>query len=132
MAIKWDKLTVKSQEAIAAGGSMAAEYGNPEVMPLHLLAALLEDREGIVLPVLERIGVPAQQLLSNVNGAIAKLPKIQGAQQQPSAGAALNRVLEQSFKEADTFKDEYVSTEHLLLALSQQKTDPTQIAARSA
>ncbi len=128
MAINWNKMTVKSQEAVQAAASMAAEYGNPEVMPLHLLAALLEDREGIVLPVLERIGVPAQQLLSNVNGAIAKLPKIQGAQQQPSAGAALNRVLEQAFKEAENFKDEYVSTEHLLLALSQQKNDPTQLA----
>ncbi len=128
MAIKWDKMTVKSQEAVQAAASLAAEHGNPEVMPLHLLAALLEDREGIVLPVLEKIGVPAQQLLSNVNAAIGKLPKIQGAQQQPSAGAALNRVLEQAFKEAENFKDEYVSTEHLLLALSQQKNDATQLA----
>jgi len=128
MAIKWDKMTVKSQEAINAAGQMAAEFGNPEVMPLHLLAALLEDREGIVLPVLEKIGVPAQQLLSNVNAAIQRLPKIQGAQQNPSAGAALTKVLEQAFKEADNFKDEFVSTEHLLLALAQQKNDPTRDA----
>lgn len=128
MAIKWDKMTVKSQEAINAAGQMAAEYGNPEVMPLHLLAALLEDREGIVLPVLEKIGVPAQQLLANVNAAIQRLPKIQGAQQNPSAGAALTKVLEQAFKEADNFKDEFVSTEHLLLALAQQKNDPTRDA----
>ncbi len=128
MAIKWDKMTVKSQEAVQAAAAMAAEYGNPEVMPLHLLAALLEDREGIVLPVLEKIGVPAQQLLSTVNAAVQKLPKIQGAQQQPSGGAALNRVLEQAFKEADNFKDEYVSTEHLLLALSSQRNEPVQLA----
>ncbi len=128
MAIKWDKMTVKTQEAVQAAAQMAAENGNPEVMPLHLLAGLLEDREGIVLPVLEKIGVPAQQLLSTVNAAIAKLPKIQGAQQQPGMGAALNRVLEQAFKEADNFKDEYVSTEHLLLALTQSKNDPTQAA----
>ncbi|MEZ2347460.1 ATP-dependent chaperone ClpB [Terriglobus sp. RCC_193] len=128
MAIKWDKMTVKSQEAINAAGQMAAEYGNPEVMPLHLLAALLEDREGIVLPVLEKIGVPAQQLLTSVNAAIQRLPKIQGAQQNPSAGAALTKVLEQAFKEADNFKDEFVSTEHLLLALAQQKNEPTRDA----
>jgi ATP-dependent Clp protease ATP-binding subunit ClpB len=128
MAIKWDKMTVKSQEAVQAAGQMAAEYGNPEVMPLHLLAALLEDREGIVLPVLEKIGVPAQQLLTSVNAAIQRLPKIQGAQQNPSAGAALTKVLEQAFKEADNFKDEFVSTEHLLLALAQQKNDPTRDA----
>ncbi len=132
MAIKWDKMTVKSQEAVQAAATMAVEHGNPEVVPLHLLAALLEDREGIVLPVLEKSGVPAQQLLANVNGAIAKLPRIQGAQQQPNAGAALNRVLEQAFKEADNFKDEYVSTEHLLLALTQSKNDPTQLALAAA
>jgi ATP-dependent Clp protease ATP-binding subunit ClpB len=128
MAIKWDKMTVKSQEAVQAAAQMATEYGNPEVLPLHLLAVLLEDREGIVLPVLEKIGVPAQQLLASVNAAVQKLPKIQGAQQQPGMGAALNRVLEQAFKEADNFKDEYVSTEHLLLALTQAKNDPTRDA----
>ena len=128
MAISWEKMTVKSQEAVQAAGAMAGEYGNPEVMPVHLLAALLEDREGIVLPVLEKVGVPAQQLLANVNAAVGRLPKIQGAQQNPGAGAALTRVLEQAFKEADNFKDEFVSTEHLLLALTQAKNDPTRDA----
>jgi ATP-dependent Clp protease ATP-binding subunit ClpB len=78
--------------------------------------------------VLEKMDVPAQQLLASVNTAIQRLPRIQGQQQQPSGGAALNRVLEQAFKEADNFKDEYVSTEHLLLALAQSKHDPTQMA----
>ena len=132
MAIKWDKFTVKSQEAIQAAAQLAAEAGNPEVLPLHLLAALLEDREGIVLPVLEKMQVPAQQLLSNVNAAVGKLPKIQGAQQQPNGGAALNKVLEQSFKEADSFKDEFVSTEHLLLALTEQRGDVVQTALAAA
>ncbi len=134
MAINWNKMTVKSQEAVQAAASMAGEHGNPEVVPLHLLAALLEDREGIVLPVLEKMSVPVQQLLSGVNTAIGKLPKIQGAQQQPGAGAALNRVLEQAFREADNFKDEYVSTEHLLLALAQSKNDAagTALAAMGA
>ena len=128
MAIKWDKLTEKSQGAIQAAAQMAAEHGNPEVLPMHLLAALLEDREGIVLPVLEKMQVPAQQLLATVNAAIGKLPKVQGANQQPNAGAAFNRVLEQAFKEAANFKDEFVSTEHLLLSLSQQRGEPVQAA----
>ncbi len=72
MAIKWDKLTVKSQEAVQAAQSHAAENGNPEVLPLHLMAALLEDREGVVIPVLEKVGVPVEQLLSGVNSAIAE------------------------------------------------------------
>ncbi len=128
MAIKWDKLTVKSQEAIQGAAQNAAENGNPEVLPLHLMAALLEDKEGVVQPVLEKVGVPVQQLLAAVNGAVAKLPKIQGASQQPAMGAALTRVLDQAFKEAENFKDDYISTEHLLLALAKQKGEPVQAA----
>jgi ATP-dependent Clp protease ATP-binding subunit ClpB len=128
MAIKWDKLTVKSQEAIQGAASHAAENGNPEVLPLHLMAALLEDKDGVVIPVLEKVGVGVQQLLSTVNAAIAKLPKVQGASQQPGMGAALTKVLDQAFKEADNFKDDYVSTEHLLLALARQKGEPVQAA----
>ncbi|HEX4577836.1 MAG TPA: ATP-dependent chaperone ClpB [Edaphobacter sp.] len=127
MAIKWDRLTVKSQEAVQAASGHAAENGNPEVLPLHLMAALLEDREGVVIPVLEKVGVPVEQLLSGVNAAIAKLPKVQGGG-QPGMSAALQKVLEQGFKEAENFKDDYVSTEHLLLALSKAKNDPVQMA----
>jgi ATP-dependent Clp protease ATP-binding subunit ClpB len=128
MAIKWEKLTVKSQEAVQAAQGLAAENGNPEVLPLHLMAALLEDREGVVIPVLEKMGVPVEQLLSGVNGAIAKLPKVQGSAAQPGLSQALQKVLEQGFKEAADFKDDYVSTEHLLLALSKAKNDPVQLA----
>jgi len=127
MAIKWDKLTVKSQEAVQAASGHAAENGNPEVLPLHLMAALLEDREGVVIPVLEKVGVPVEQLLSGVNSAIAKLPKVQGGG-QPGMSGALQKVLEQGFKEAESFKDDYVSTEHLLLALSRAKGDAVQTA----
>jgi len=107
MAIKWEKLTVKSQEAIQGAASNALENGNPEVMPLHLMAALLEDKEGVVIPVLDKIGVPVQQLLAGVNAAIAKLPKVQGGA-QPGLGQATQKVLDQAFKEADNFKDDYV------------------------
>ena len=130
MAIKWDKLTVKSQEAVQAAVQNASENGNPEVLPLHLMAALLEDREGVVIPVLDKIGVPVQQLLSGVNSAIEKLPKVSGGA-QPGLAQSTQKVLEQAFKEADNFKDEYVSTEHLLLALSKAKGDPVQMALAS-
>jgi ATP-dependent Clp protease ATP-binding subunit ClpB len=127
MAIKWDKLTMKSQEAIQAASGHAAESGNPDVLPLHLMAALLEDRDGVVIPVLEKLGVPVEKLLAGVNVAIQKLPKVQGGS-QPGMSAALQKVLEQGFKEAENFKDEYVSTEHLLLALSKAKKDPVETA----
>ncbi len=128
MAIKWDKFTVKSQEALQVAQGAAAENGNPEVLPLHLMEALLEDKEGVVLPVLEKVGVPVQQLLATVYAAMQKLPKVQGAVQQPGMSAALTKVLEGAFKEAESFKDDYVSTEHLLLSLARQRNEPVQMA----
>ena len=126
MAIRWEKLTVKSQEAVQAAQGLAAEHGNPEVLPVHLMAALLEDREGVVLPVLEKVGVPVEQLGASVSAAIGKLPKTSGGNVQPGLANSLQKVLEQAFKEAENFKDEYVSTEHLLLALAQRKDDAVQ------
>jgi ATP-dependent Clp protease ATP-binding subunit ClpB len=127
MAFKWEKLTVKSQEAVQAAASNAAENGNPEVLPLHLLAALLVDREGVVLPVLEGAGVRAQELLAGVNAAISKLPKVSGGT-QPGMSPSLTMVLDRAAKEAEGFKDDFVSTEHLLLALTEAKGDPVRDA----
>jgi ATP-dependent Clp protease ATP-binding subunit ClpB len=131
MAIRWEKFTVKSQEAVQAASQLAAEHGNPEILPLHLLAALVEDKEGIIIPVLEKVGVPAAQLRAKVQDALAKLPKVSGGAAQPGTSAALNKVFEQAFKEAGNFKDEYVSTEHLLLALADAKNDGAQLLLAS-
>jgi ATP-dependent Clp protease ATP-binding subunit ClpB len=127
MAIRWEKLTVKAQQAVQAASTIAGDHGNPEILPLHLLAALLEDKEGICIPVLEKIGVPVEQLLSGVNSAITKLPKVSGGN-QPGMSKALQTAMDQAFKEAENFKDEYVSTEHLLLALTRAKGDPVESA----
>ena len=128
MAIRWDKFTVKAQEAMQRANELASEHGNPELAPLHLLTALVEDREGIVAPVLEKIGIGPQAVLSDLYKEIEKLPKVSGSSgaQQPSMSSQINQVLERSFKEADIFKDEYVSTEHMLLALTDLKRDPAQ------
>ncbi len=127
MAIRWDKFTVKAQEAVQRGSTLASEHGNPEFMPVHLLAALLEDREGIVPPVLEKIGISAQTVLRDAYQEIERLPKVSGGDAiQPTLSQSVNQVLERAFKEADNFKDEYVSTEHLLLAVTQVKRNPAQ------
>jgi ATP-dependent Clp protease ATP-binding subunit ClpB len=127
MPIRWDKFTVKAQEAIQRANELASEHGNPEMTPAHLLAALVEDREGIVAPVLEKIGIGPQAVLSDLYKEIEKLPKVSGSgAQQPAMSSQINQVLEKSFKEADTFKDEYVSTEHMLLGLTDLKRDPAQ------
>jgi len=127
MAVRWDKLTVKAQEAVQRASSLASEHGNPEVLPLHLLSTLLEDHEGIVPPVLEKLGVGPQAVLNNAYADIGRLPKVSGeGANQPGMSPALNQLLERAFKEATNFKDEYVSTEHLLLAITQLKRDAAQ------
>src|SRR6185437_10427875 len=131
MPIRWEKFTVKSQEAVQAASQVASEHGNPEILPLHLLATLIEDSEGIIVPVLEKVGVPASQLRLKVQDALDKLPKVSGGGAQPTTSAALNRVFERAFKEAENFKDEYVSTEHLLLALAEAKNDGAQLLLAS-
>src|SRR5215467_8421140 len=126
MPIRWDKFTVKAQEAVQRASQLAAEHGNPELLPLHLLAALLEDKEGIVPPVLEKIGIGPQAVLNGVYREIEKLPKVSGEAAQPGLSNEVNKLLEQAFKEASNFKDEYVSTEHLLLAITHLKRDVAQ------
>src|ERR1700758_180925 len=126
MPIRWDKFTVKAQEAVQRANELASEHGNPELLPLHLLAALLEDKEVIVPPVLEKLGIDTQAVLSDLYREIEKLPKVSGEASQAALSNAANKLLEQAFKEASNFKDEYVSTEHLLLAITHLKQDAAQ------
>src|ERR1700729_2000122 len=126
MPIRWDKFTVKAQEAVQRGNELAAEHGNPGLQPLHLLAALLEDKEGIVPPVLEKIGIGPQAVLSEVYRELEKLPKVSGQSSQATLSNEVDKLLDQAFKEAANFKDEYVSTEHLLLAITHLKRDVAQ------
>jgi ATP-dependent Clp protease ATP-binding subunit ClpB len=124
MAIRWEKLTVKSQEAVQQAQQRAAERGNPEMQPVHLMLALVEDREGVIPAVLGKIGVPIERLENDLHAIEEKLPRVAGSAAQPGVGQALNKALEQAFKEAENFKDEYISTEHLLLGIARQKGDP--------
>jgi ATP-dependent Clp protease ATP-binding subunit ClpB len=128
MAIRWEKLTVKSQQAMAQAQTRATELGNPEVQPVHLLLALIEDREGVIPSVLGKIGVPIEQLEHEMHRIEEKLPRVAGSASQPGVSQALNKALEQAFREATNFKDEYVSTEHLLLGAAHLKGDPARDA----
>ncbi len=128
MAIRWERLTVKAQQAVQRAQERAAELGNPEILPVHLLLGLVEDREGVIPAVLEKIGVPIERLESTLREIEGKLPRVAGATAQPGLSPALNRALDQAFHDAANFKDEYISTEHLLLGAIQLKGD----AAREA
>src|SRR5262249_26399733 len=120
--IRFDKLTLKGQEALQAAQSHAQERGNPQVTPEHLLWALVQQKDGVVLPVLQKLGADIQTLARDLATAVSKLPKVQG-QSETLVSASLNRILESAQKEADQFKDEYVSTEHLLIALASAKNE---------
>ncbi|MHB1959544.1 MAG: Clp protease N-terminal domain-containing protein, partial [Acidobacteriaceae bacterium] len=128
MAVRWDKLTVKAQDAVQTATTLAGDNGNPELQPTHLLLALLQDKDGIVTPVLQKAGANPDALRARLEQALATFPKISGDANQAQPSKAFLKVVEQAFQEASNFKDEYVSTEHLLLAISQQKNDPAQLA----
>src|SRR5690242_21806269 len=100
MPIRWDKFTVKAQEAVQRASQLAAEHGNPELLPLHLLAALLEDKEGVVPPVLEKIGAGPQAVLNEIYKRLESLPKVSGSAQQPGLSPAANQLLEREIGRA--------------------------------
>ncbi|MGC8539279.1 MAG: ATP-dependent chaperone ClpB [Phycisphaerae bacterium] len=114
--MRFDKFTVKAQEALANAQSLAAEKQHGEVTALHVLSALLADKEGIIRPLLAKLGVDAGQLDSSVETQLDRLPSVSGGAQLGMA-RDVSEVLAAAQKEADRLKDEYVSTEHLLLGL---------------
>ncbi|HEV2341055.1 MAG TPA: ATP-dependent chaperone ClpB [Candidatus Acidoferrales bacterium] len=121
--LRFDKLTVKAQEALQAAQELAATASQQQVEPLHILAALLSQSEGVVSPLLSKLGVATDSLSDSARREIERLPKVSGVAQQFLSPAS-NDVLSRAFDEAGKFKDEYVSTEHLLLAIAQLGRDP--------
>src|SRR5450759_1776283 len=115
-----NKFTIKSQEAVQNAQEIASSYGNQSIEPEHLLAALVQDSQGIVIPILQKLGANVNYIKIKVNEVLEKLPKIQGANHQ-FASSTLQLFFDQAQKEAENLKDEFVSTEHLILALLDQK-----------
>jgi len=116
MTFRMDKLTIKGQEAIVEAQSQAASSGNPEIEGLHLLCALLKDNEGVVVPLLKKMGVPLEKVRTTCDSELQRLPRSSGGR-QPSVGPSLQKSLEVASDAATAMKDEFVSTEHLLLGL---------------
>jgi ATP-dependent Clp protease ATP-binding subunit ClpB len=123
----WEKLTSKAKEAVQAANYLASKHGNPELTPLHMLASLLADREGVVVPVLSKIGVDSQAVLAEARRQIDCLPALwAGGALKAEPSWAASEVLGQAFEEAADLSDEHVSTEHLLLAIMGLENDPAQ------
>ena len=117
MSFNTNRLTEKSYEALVAAQAAAERTGNSEVQPEHLLFTLLEQGDGVVPQVLARLGVAVGALKQQVNSEIQKLPRVSGTNVQPQYSSRLRNVVMRAYDELAGFGDEYVSTEHLLLAL---------------
>ncbi len=117
MGFSFDKLTTKAQEALAQSQQAAQAAGNPEITPLHLLAALLAERQGLTVPILQKLQVPLPALQQAVAGELKRLPSSSNSSPR-GLGSQLSQVLGQAQELAQSMQDEFVSTEHLLLALT--------------
>ncbi len=117
--IQFDKFTIKAQEAIANAQKIATEKSNQNVEVEHLLQALLEQEDGIVVLILQKMGILIEDLKINLEKLINKIPKVYGAEVGSYISSTLRKVIDKSFDEANKLKDEYISTEHLLIALTE-------------
>jgi ATP-dependent Clp protease ATP-binding subunit ClpB len=115
--LRFEKMTVKAQEALQNAQEVAARHENQQLEPIHLLMALVEQTDGVVSPLLAKLGIRKEALAQDMEREIARLPKVSGFGQH-NMSRALNDVLEKAFTEAENFKDEYVSTEHMFLAIA--------------
>src|SRR3954447_3326295 len=119
--MKIDQLTVKAREALAASRDLAIAKHNAEITAEHLLAALLEQEEGIAPRILGKLGADPRVVRADLDRALEKLPRIHGAALDVDFGRSLKETWEAAAKQADEMKDEYISTEHFLIALAAGK-----------
>ena len=118
--MRLDKLTIKAQEAMQAAQSLADQHEHQAVEPEHVLAALLQQREGVVAPILAKLGARADAVLRQVESDLARLPRVRGGGGQ-YLGDRLRAALERAQREAERLKDEYLSTEHLLIGIAHDR-----------
>lgn len=119
--MRFDKFTIKAQEAVQESQSIAEKYDHQQVEPEHLLMALILPQEGVVTPLLQKLGVDPAMVLQQVEHALKKIPQVHGGVGQLYISPRSKKVLDQSFKEAERLKDEYVSTEHVFIAVADER-----------
>jgi ATP-dependent Clp protease ATP-binding subunit ClpB len=122
--MRLDRLTVKAQEALSEAMDAATRHGHPAIGSLHILQALVAQDQGVVPAVLQRLGVAAGQIRAAVETELGRLPKVSGGGTQTAMNAEGQRLIEAAWKEAQNLRDEYLSTEHLLLAMVKPDADP--------
>ena len=121
--LRFDKFTVKAQETLQAAQEMGWRAGQQQIEPLHILWALVAQGDGVVPPLLEKLGAAPTTLASEIQKQVDRLPKVSGVSDQFLSKTS-NETLERAFDEAQRLKDDYVSTEHILLAIAAGDRDP--------
>ncbi|MCX7984005.1 MAG: ATP-dependent chaperone ClpB [Bacteroidetes bacterium] len=122
--MNFNKFTIKAQESVQTAQEIASNYSNQIIEPEHLLAALVQDSEGIVVPILQKVGANVNYIKIKLNEMIERLPKVQGANLgNQHISSTLAQTFESAMREAELLKDEYISTEHLLLGILQNKSN---------
>lgn len=119
--MRFDRLTIKAQEALETAQNLATDAQNPELSVEHLMLALIKQTDGIVAPIFQKLGVDLAGITSTIEAAVQKMPQVQGTASEMRMAHALQSVLDTGFKEATALKDAYVSTEHLLIACAEAK-----------
>ncbi|RPI74661.1 MAG: ATP-dependent chaperone ClpB [Desulfobacteraceae bacterium] len=120
--MRFDKLTLKAQETVQSAQQLADQFGHQQVEPEHLVRVILEQKEGVIPPILGKIGVNKAQLSKEIDLALGRIPKISGSGAgQVYISPATKGILDKAFTEAEQMKDEYVSLEHILLAILEAK-----------
>ena len=123
--MKFDKLTIKVQEGLLAARSLAQERDQQQIEPVHLLVAFIDQQDGITSPLLQKLGINIKQLLSDLYNEIGRIPKVTGS---GASDVVLSRdsstLFDAAWKEAEILKDQYLSSEHLLIAMSTKNSLP--------
>ena len=117
--MRFDRFTIRGQEAVQNAIGVAEKNQNQQVEPEHLLVAMFEQEQGVVSAILGKVGANRQVIAADLDAAIAKMPKVQGGQQYFST--RINKIFDEAQKEAEKMGDEYISTEHLLLTIADEK-----------
>ena len=119
--MQFDKFTIKSQEALSDARNIASENGHQSIEDIHIMSAMLKQKDGIIIPVLQKLEIDPEDFRAKVDSLIKNTPKVTGGTAQLYISNDLNNILDDSFKEAHQLKDEYVSTEHILISMAQSK-----------
>ncbi|MFQ6042677.1 MAG: Clp protease N-terminal domain-containing protein, partial [Candidatus Poribacteria bacterium] len=122
--MRFDRLTLKAQDAVQSAQELARSNDHQQVTPEHLLLALLQQEEGIIIPIIQKLGANVTAIRRGLEDELQKIPKVRGVSAELYLSPVLGKVLDAAWQEATELKDEYLSAEHILIAIADNKETP--------